>query len=387
MTTHVSTQPVLGGHAVNTIPLVDLSVQHAQVADEVEAGFAEVLAVGDYIGGKAVSAFEQEYADFVGARSCVGAANGTDALEMALRAAGVGHGDEVVVPANTFIATAEAVVRAGARPVFVDVDDDALLIDPAAVEEALTDRTRAVIPVDLYGQVAPFEQLPKSVAEHGIAVIEDGAQSQGATRHGRTAGTFGTLAATSFYPGKNLGAYGDAGAVTTDDDVLAQRVRLLGAHGSPAKYQHTDFGFNSRLDTLQAVVLRSKLRRLQEWNAQRRQAAAAYDRMLWGAAGVRTPVTLPGNEHVWHLYVVRVENRDDVLQRMHAEGVGVGVHYPVPVHLTPAMSDLGYTRGRFPVSERAADQILSLPLFPGITTAQQERVVDVLLSAVRPDAD
>lgn len=372
---------------MNTIPLVDLSLQHSLIADEVQAGFAEVLSVGDFIGGKAVAAFEQEYADFVGARSCVGAANGTDALEMALRAAGVGHGDEVVVPANTFIATAEAVVRAGGRPVFVDVDDEALLIDPAAVEEALTDRTRAVIPVDLYGQVAPFEQLPQSLEERGVAVVEDGAQSQGATRHGRSAGTFGTLAATSFYPGKNLGAYGDAGAVTTDDDALAQRVRLLGAHGSPAKYQHTDFGFNSRLDTLQAVVLRAKLRRLREWNEERRQAAAAYDRMLCEVPGVRTPATLPGNEHVWHLYVVRVGNRDEVLARMQAEGVGVGVHYPVPVHLTPAMSDLGYTRGHFPVSERAAGEILSLPLFPGITTAQQERVVDVLLSALRPDAD
>lgn len=368
---------------VSTIPLVDLSLQHAEVAEEVEEGFAEVLAAGDFIGGKAVSAFEQEYADFVGARSCIGVGNGTDAIEMALRAAGVGHGDEVVVPANTFIATAEAVVRTGARPVLVDVDDDALLIDPTAVERAVTERTRAVIPVDLYGQVAPFELLPGSLAERGITVVEDGAQSQGATRHGRRAGTFGDVAATSFYPGKNLGAYGDAGAVVTDDDGLAERVRLLGAHGSPAKYQHTQFGFNSRLDTLQAVVLRAKLRRLREWNEQRRRAAAAYDEMLAGAHGVRTPATLPGNEHVWHLYVVRVARRDEVLGQLQAEGVGAGVHYPVPVHLTPAMADLGYAQGAFPVAERAAREILSLPMFPGITRAQQERVVDVLLSAVR----
>ena len=368
---------------MSTIPLVDLSLQHAEVAEEVEEGFAQVLSAGDFIGGKAVSAFEQEYADFIGARSCIGVGNGTDAIEMALRAAGVGHGDEVVVPANTFIATAEAVVRTGARPVFVDVDDHALLIDPTAVERALTERTRAVVPVDLYGQVAPFELLPAVVADRGITVVEDGAQSQGATRHGRSAGTFGDIAATSFYPGKNLGAYGDAGAVLTDDDTLAERVRLLGAHGSPAKYQHTQFGFNSRLDTLQAVVLRAKLRRLCEWNEQRRRAATAYDELLADVHEVRTPATLPGNEHVWHLYVVRVARRDEVLRQLQAEGIGAGVHYPVPVHLTPAMADLASAQGTFPVAERAAREILSLPMFPGITRAQQERVVDVLLSAVR----
>ncbi|MFW5469150.1 DegT/DnrJ/EryC1/StrS family aminotransferase [Knoellia sp. CPCC 206435] len=369
------------------IPLVDLHAQHVEIADEVQRGFAEVLAAGDYVGGKAVVAFEQEYAEFTGARFCVGVGNGTDALEMALRAVGVGQGDEVILPANTFIATAEAVLRAGARPVLVDVDEDALLIDPDAVEDAVTSNTRAVIPVDLYGQVAPFEQLPRSLAERGIAVLEDGAQSQGARRQGRSAGTFGAMAATSFYPGKNLGAYGDAGAVLSDDEDLAREVRLMGAHGSPSKYVHSVPGFNSRLDTLQAVVLRAKLRRLQEWNEQRRAAAAHYGELLSGAAGVRLPTTLPRNDPVWHLYVVRVSRRDEVLESMHAEGVGAGVHYPVPVHLTPAMSALGHVPGSFPVSERAATQILSLPLFPGITPAQQERVVDVLLRALRPAAD
>jgi dTDP-4-amino-4,6-dideoxygalactose transaminase len=376
-----------GTPTVTTIPLVDLSVQHEQIAEEVGSGFADVLTAGDFIGGKAVAAFEQEYAEFVGARSCVGVANGTDALEIALRVLGVGHGDEVVVPANTFIATAEAVVRAGATPVFVDVDDDALLLDPARVEEALTDRTRAVVPVDLYGQVAPFELLPGAVAERGIAVVEDGAQSQGAVRNGRPAGTFGAMAATSFYPGKNLGAYGDAGAVTTDDDDLAQRARLMGAHGSPAKYQHTQFGFNSRLDTLQAVVLRAKLRRLSQWNAERRAAAAAYDRLLEGVPGLRLPATLPGNEHVWHLYVVRVPNRDEVLRHLQAEGVGAGVHYPVPVHRTAAMAELGHGNGSFPVAERAADEILSLPIFPGISEQQQERVAQVLRDALGRQPD
>jgi dTDP-4-amino-4,6-dideoxygalactose transaminase len=368
---------------MSSIPLVDLAVQHAQIAQEVDAGFAEVLSAGDFIGGKAVAAFEQEYAEFVGARSCVGVGNGTDALEMALRALGVAHGDEVVLPANTFIATAEAVVRAGARPVLVDVDDDALLLDAARVDEALTERTAAVIAVDLYGQVAPFEQLPDSVGRRGIAVVEDAAQSQGASRHGRHAGTFGTIAATSFYPGKNLGAYGDGGAVTTDDEALAERVRLMGAHGSPAKYQHTQFGFNSRLDTLQAVVLRAKLTRLARWNDERRAAAARYDDLLAGTPGLRLPVTQEGNEHVWHLYVVRVPDRDEVVRRLHAEGVGAGVHYPVPVHLTPAMADLGYGPGSFPVTEAAAAQILSLPIFPGITRVQQERVGDAVRAALR----
>ncbi|MDR6862593.1 DegT/DnrJ/EryC1/StrS family aminotransferase [Phycicoccus sp. 3266] len=364
------------------VPLVDLSVQHAQVAEEVAQGFAEVLSTGDFIGGKAVGAFERAYAEFTGARACVGVGNGTDALELAMRAVGVGPGDEVVLPANTFIATAEAVLRAGGTPVFADVDDDALLLDPAAAEAALTARTRAVVPVDLFGQVAPFEQLPAALAQRGVRVVEDGAQSQGATRHGKAAGTFGDVAATSFYPGKNLGAYGDAGAVLTDDEEVAAMVRLLGAHGSPAKYEHTVVGFNSRLDTLQAVVLSAKLARLRGWNAERRAAAAAYDELLADTDGVRLPTTLAGNEHVWHLYVVRVDRRDDVLRHLQEEGVGAGVHYPTPVHLTPAMGHLGYGPGRFPVAERAAQQILSLPLFPGITHSQQERVADVLRQAM-----
>ncbi len=372
---------------MQSIPLVDLSLQHGHVAEEVHAGFAEVLSSGDFVGGKAVAAFEQEYAEFVGARFCVGVGNGTDALEMALRSAGVGRGDEVVLPANTFIATAEAILRAGARPVFVDVDDDALLLDPGAVEGVLTDRTRAVVPVDLYGQVAPFEQLPSVLAERGIAVIEDGAQSQGASRHGRPAGTFGRAAATSFYPGKNLGAYGDAGAVLTNDEELAERVRLMGAHGSSRKYQHTQFGFNSRLDTLQAVVLRAKLRRLREWNAQRQEAAGIYDALLGGMPGLRLPSVLPGNEHVWHLYVVRVGDRDEVLDRLRAQGIGASVHYPVPVHRTPAMGVLGYEEGSMPRTELAATEILSLPIFPGITVQQQERVAEVVRDAVRAGSD
>lgn len=367
------------------VPLVDLSVQHREVADEVAAGFDAVLSAGDYIGGKAVTAFEQEYAGYLGAAHCVGVGNGTDALEMALRATGVGPGVEVVLPANTFIATAEAVVRAGARPVLVDATDDTLLIDPAAAAAAITGRTRALVPVHLYGQAAPVELLQaacRSAAGREIAIVEDAAQSQGARRHGQAAGTLGDIAATSFYPGKNLGAYGDGGAVITGSDDLARVVRLMGAHGSLVKYRHESIGFNSRLDTLQAVVLRAKLQWLDRWNAQRRAAAARYDELLADLPGVRIPVTAAGNEHVWHLYVIRVANRDEVLAALTGQGIGAGIHYPVPVHLTPAFAGLGYGAGAFPVAEAAAGQILSLPLYPGIAAADQERVVEVLAAAV-----
>jgi dTDP-4-amino-4,6-dideoxygalactose transaminase len=366
---------------VNQVPLVDLSIQQREIADEVAQGFAEVLGRGDFIGGRAVTAFEQEYAAYLGAGHVVGVGNGTDAIEFALRALGVGPGDEAVIPANTFVATAEAVARAGARPVLVDVDDDTLLLDPAAVEGALTDRTRAVIPVHLYGQAAPVEQLPAALAERGIPVVEDAAQSQGARRHGVAAGTLGAIAATSFYPGKNLGAYGDGGGVITNDENLARAVRLLGAHGSAVKYQHETLGFNSRLDTLQAVVLRAKLARLEGWNEQRRAAADLYTSLLADVDGVRTPVCAAGNLHVWHLYVVRVENRHEVLSRLHEQGVGAGIHYPVPVHAQPAFADTGRP-GQFPVTEQAADRILSLPIYPGITEDQQQQTVEALRKAL-----
>jgi dTDP-4-amino-4,6-dideoxygalactose transaminase len=363
---------------LTSVPFVDLSIQHRQIAGEVDQGFAEVLAKGDYIGGRFVARFEQEYAEYSGVAHCVGVANGTDALEMALRALDLRAGDEVILPANTFIATAEAVVRAGGVPVLVDADDAALLIDPDLVEAAVTERTRAIIPVDLYGQAAPFDQLPAVIKDRGIAVLEDGAQSQGARRHGRRAGTLATIAATSFYPGKNLGAYGDAGAVVSDDPELARRVRVMGAHGSAIKYQHTEFGFNSRLDTLQAVVLRAKLRRLDDWNEQRRVAAGRYEQLFADESRVRLPVTLPGNEHVWHLYVVRVANRDDVLKQLNENGIGAAIHYPVPIHHQPAFAGLARVCGALPVVERSAGEILSLPIFPGITAEQQERVAEVL---------
>jgi dTDP-4-amino-4,6-dideoxygalactose transaminase len=361
------------------VPFVDLAAQHAEIADEVRLGLDSVFERTAFIGGAEVDAFEREYAEYVGVRHCVGVANGTDALELALRALGVGAGAEVVLPANTFIATAEAVSAVGATPVLVDVDEEHLLIDPAAVERAISPRTRAIVPVHLFGQTAPVELL----TGYGVPVLEDAAQAQGARRSGRPAASLGRVAATSFYPGKNLGAAGDAGGVMTDDPAIAARVRVLAAHGSPSKYVHEVVGRNSRLDTVQAVVLRAKLARLEKWNELRRQAAERYATLLADVPGVRVPTSAPGNEDVWHLYVVRVAERDRVLAELGAAGIGAGIHYPTPVHRTEAYADLCLPEGSFPVAERAAEEILSLPMFPHLTVEQQERVVDVLAGAVR----
>jgi dTDP-4-amino-4,6-dideoxygalactose transaminase len=365
---------------MSKIPLVDLQAAHAEVAEEVELGFKRIISATAFIGGEEVAAFEREFAAFVGVPHCVGVANGTDALELALRAAGVVAGDEVVLPANTFIATAEAVARVGARPVLVDMDPASYLVDVDAALAAVTPATRAVVPVHLYGQLAEVERLTDGLAGTGVTVVEDAAQCQGATRHGRGAGSWG-IAATSFYPGKNLGAYGDAGAVVSTDAALATTVRTLANHGGLAKYVHDLVGCNSRLDALQAVVLRAKLTRLAAGNAARRAAAARYDEQLADLDVVR-PVTLPGNEHVWHLYVVQVPDRDRVLARLNEAGIGAGIHYPTPLHLTPAFAHLGYRAGAFPHAEAAAGRILSLPLHPHITAVQQEEVVAALTAAL-----
>ncbi|SEM33815.1 DegT/DnrJ/EryC1/StrS family aminotransferase [Streptacidiphilus jiangxiensis] len=366
---------------MDQIPLVDLAAAHAEIADEIRTGFDRVLARTAFVGGEEVAAFEREYAAFGGVAHCVGVANGTDAVELALRAVGVQAGDEVVLPANTFIATAGATARLGARPVLVDCLPDSYLIDPDAALAAVTAATRAVVPVHLYGLLAPVAGLAAALPSH-VRVVEDAAQSQGATRDGRTPGS-GGIAATSFYPGKNLGAYGDAGAVLTDDAELAATVRSLANHGSTVKYRHDIAGFNSRLDGLQAVVLRAKLARLGAWNQARRDAAVRYQELLadLAAAGrVVLPGVGEGEAHVWHLYVVRVPgaDRDAVVGKLNAAGIGAGIHYPTPVHLTDAFAHLGHGRGSFPQAERAAEEILSLPLHPHLTADQQQRVVDAL---------
>lgn len=365
-----------------SIPLVDVGAQQEEIADEIEIGMKEVFARASFIGGPAVGEFEEAYAGFLGARCCVGVANGTDALELALRACGVRAGGEVIVPANTFIATAEAVSRIGATPVPVDVDPVHLLMDPARAAQAVGPRTQAIVPVHLFGQSAPVERLEPLAAACGAAIVEDAAQSQGATRHGRYAGTLGQAAGTSFYPGKNLGAAGDAGAVTTNDPDVAARVRLLGAHGSLVRYQHEAIGMNSRLDTLQAVVLNAKLRRLHGWNQRRREAAERYASLLAGLPGVVLPTTAEGNVDVWHLYVIRVEGRDRILGELQAAGIGAGIHYPVPLHLSRAYRELDLGRGAFPVAEQAADTMISLPIYPHIAPWQQEYVAERLTNAM-----
>lgn len=364
------------------VPFLDIASQQAEIASEVLPVWEAQFTSAGFIGGPEVSAFESEYADYIGVQHVIGVSNGTDALELAFRAVGVGPGDEVVMPANTFIATAEAASRIGAVPVLVDVDPDHLLIDPAAIEAAITDRTRAIAPVHLYGQTAPVDLITPIADKHGIAVVEDAAQSQGATSSAGRAGALGRVAGTSFYPGKNLGAAGDAGAVMTDDADIAAFVRNLASHGSSVKYVHDRIGMNARLDAVQAPVLRAKLRRLDGWNAARRAAAARYAELIADIEGVVVPQVRPGNEDVWHLYVVQVPERDRVVAEMNANGVGVALHYPYPVHLTEAYSGLGYRHGQFPVAEAAAERIMSLPMFPHLTAEQQDTVVTELRRAV-----
>ena len=363
------------------IPLVDLAAQHAQVAEEVEAGWRSVLDRTAFVLGEEVARFEEEFAAFSGVAHCVGVANGTDALELGLRAAGIGAGDRVALPANTFIATALAVARCGAEPVLVDVDPRTYLLDLDRLADVAGD-IRAVVPVHLYGQVAPMEHL-RDVVGADVVVMEDAAQAQGATRNGAIAGGLGDIAGTSFYPGKNLGAYGDAGGVLTNDADLATKVRSLRNYGSEVKYHHPEIGFNSRLDTLQAVVLSAKLKRLAGWNEQRRAAAQRYEELLAPLDRVVRPVVLEGNESIWHLYVIRVPNRDEVLSSLHAAGVGAGIHYPVPIHLQKSFAHLGAERGAFPVTEAASDEMISLPMFAEITADQQAEVVDALQAALR----
>jgi len=364
------------------IPLVDVRAGHAEIADAVREGFERVLDSSIFVLGPEVSAFEEEFARFVGCRCCIAVSNGTDALELALRAAGVGAGDEVLVPVNTFVATALAVVRAGAKPVFVDCESEHLLIDERAIEPLLTPRTKAIIPVHLYGQMTAMGPILEVADGRGLHVIEDFAQAQGARQGSRAAGAIGSLGATSFYPAKNLGAYGDAGAVVTSDPDLAESLRGLRNHGGTRKHHHPRAGFNCRMDALQAVVLRAKLKLLAGWNALRRDAAGRYDRLLRDLAPARAVARLPGNEHVYHLYVLKLEgrsiDRDRIVQRFHESGIEAAIHYPTPLHLTGAFSGLGYRRGDFPVAEKVAGRILSLPIFPQITADQQERVVACL---------
>ena len=360
------------------VPLVDLKTQYATIEAEVRAAMDEVLDSAQFINGPAVADFERRFAASCGAGFAVGVGNGTDALTLALKALGVGPGDEVITTANTFIATAEAVVAVGAAPVFVDVDPAHFNMTPEGLSAAITPRTKAAIPVHLYGQPAPMAEIMSVARQRSIKVIEDAAQAHGAEYNGKRVGSWGDAATFSFYPAKNLGACGDGGAVVTNDEQLAVTVRMLRNHGRTDKYLHEYVGVNSRLDTLQAAILGVKLTRLEEWNRMRRTVAAKYDAALGEFAGLTLPAEMPGGKHVYHLYVIRTDRRDELRQYLSENGIGVGIHYPIPLHLQPALQFLGYGPGRLPRAEQLADSILSIPMYPEMQDAQLVRVVQTL---------
>lgn len=356
------------------IPLVDLKAQYVAIRPAVDAAVQSVLDSTNFIMGPEVKAFEQAFAAWCGVAQCAGVASGTAALDLVLRSLGVGRGDEVITVAHTFIATAEAISAVGARPVFVDIDPLTYTMDAHAVAAAITPATRVILPVHIYGQPADMDAIGAVAQRHGLPVVEDAAQAHGATWNEVRAGALGTAACFSFYPGKNLGAYGDAGAVTSSDAELAGQVRLLRNHGRRSKYLHEVKGFGERIDTLQAAVLTAKLAYLDEWTAARRRLAARYSALLH-TSDLVLPHVAAQADPAWHLYVIRTPQRDRLLEHLQANGIGAGVHYPVPLHLQPAYADLGYRRGALPVSEEVADTCLSLPLYPEMSEAQQDRVV------------
>ncbi len=363
------------------IPLVDLKAQYATIKGEIDQAIQHVLDETDFIGGSAVGEFERGLAAYCGTRSAVALANGTDAIQLSLLACGIGHGDEVITAVNTFIATSEAISATGARPVFIDNDPLTYTIDVRKIEEKITPRTKAIIPVHLYGQPAAMDQVNEIAARHRLVVIEDAAQAHGATYNGSIVSNFGKLACFSFYPGKNLGAYGDAGAIATNDEALGEKVRMLANHGRLKKYEHQMEGYNSRLDTLQAAVLLVKLRHLKNWTEKRQQHAAHYTQLLSRMPQIVTPTIQAGASHVFHLYVVRVQNRDSVQQALREAGIATGIHYPIPLHLQPAYRHLGIPPGTFPVAERFAGEILSLPMYPELTNDQIEYISTTLIKA------
>jgi dTDP-3-amino-3,4,6-trideoxy-alpha-D-glucose transaminase len=361
-----------------TIPVLDVGAATRELRAELDAACRRVLDGGWYVLGPEVEAFEREYAEYCGTRHCVSVGNGLDALCLLLRAVGIGPGDEVIVPGHTFIATWLAVSAAGATPVAVDVDDATANLDPARLESAVTPRTAAVIPVHLYGQPAAMDAVTAVARRHGLKVFEDAAQAHGARYRDKKAGSLGDAAAFSFYPTKNLGALGDGGAVTTDDADLAERVRLLRNYGSRVKYRHEEPGVNSRLDELQAALLRVKLRHVDDWNDRRRRLAEAYRAALAGGPGLTPPAVLPECEPVWHLYVVRHRRRDELQRALTEAGVGTMIHYPVPPHRSDAYRNAAWRGRDLTASERWSAEALSLPMGPHLTAAEVGRVAECI---------
>lgn len=361
------------------IPFVDLKAQYQGVREEVNAAIQGVLDTCQFTLGSEVLAFEQEFAAYCQAQQGIGVNTGTSALHLALLAAGVGRGDEVITVPFTFVATVSAIDYTGATPVFVDIDPHSFTMDTAALEAAITEKTKAIIPVHLYGQPADMDPVLEIARRHGLVVIEDACQAHGAEYKGRRAGSMGDMTCFSFYPGKNLGAYGEAGIVVTDNPEYARTIRMLRDWGAEKKYHHVLKGYNFRMEGIQGAVLRVKLRRLEAWTEARRVAAAHYDRLLAGS-GVATPKAMPYARHVYHIYAVRTAHRQAWQETLLAQGIQTGIHYPTPVHLLPAFADLGYSAGQFPHSEKAASEVLSLPMFPELTLGQCEEVARAVKS-------
>ena len=359
------------------IPFVDLKAQYRSIQDEVNAEIAATLEKCDFILGQNVESFEKEFASFCGARYGIGVDSGTSALELALLAYDIGPGDEVITSANTFIATALAITYTGAKPVLVDIEPDSYMIDPDRLREAITERTKAIIPVHLYGHPADMDLICAIANEHDLVVIEDASQAHGARYRGERVGTFGDVAAFSLYPGKNLGAYGDAGVLVTDDERVNNQLRLLRNWGSVKKYHHEILGYNRRMDTLQSSILRVKLRHLEGWNMARRSHAKLYHQLL-ADSSLTLPVEASNAESVYHLYVIRTPERDKLANYLQERGVAAIIHYPVPIHLQPAYKELGHQAGDFPITEQFAQEILSLPIFPELQPEQIHYIAKVI---------
>jgi dTDP-4-amino-4,6-dideoxygalactose transaminase len=362
---------------MTTVPVLDLQAQYQSIKEEIDTAVLDVMASGYFVLGANVQALEAEIAEYAGCQYGIGVASGTDALRLSLAALDIGPGDEVITTPFTFVATANTISHAGARPVFVDIDPHTFNIVPAQIEGAITERTKAIVPVHLYGQPAEMDSIMDIARRHGLFVIEDCAQAIGAEDGGRRVGSFGDLGCFSFYPTKNLGAFGDGGMVTTNDPDIAERVTVLRQQGSKSRYYHDVLGFNSRLDELQAALLRVKLRHLDDWQARRRQIAAQYDELL-GDLGVETPYVRPHVIHVYHQYTIRVARRDELHEFLRERGVGTMIYYPLPLHLQRMYHDLGYAQGSLPVSEDAGCTVLSLPMYPELTDEQVQAVVDTM---------
>jgi dTDP-4-amino-4,6-dideoxygalactose transaminase len=367
------------------VPFLDLKIQYESIRDEIAGAMQDVLDHTAFAGGPFVEKFEKEFAAFCKCRSAVAVGSGTDALWAALLMLGIGKDDEVITVPNTFIATAEAISFAGAKPVFVDIDEKTYTINPELIALAITPRTKAIIPVHLYGQMADMDPVMEIARSKGIAVIEDACQSHGAEYKGRRAGSIGDAGCFSFYPGKNLGAYGEAGAITTNNEDLAEKMRIFRDHGQARKYYHSMVGWNARMDGIQGAVLSVKLKYLEEWNSARRENARLYSRLLGSMKKITVPFESDYAKHVYHIYSIRVDNRDEMIKSLAQKNVFCGIHYPVPLHLQDAYKSLGYGKGSFPVAEKCAEQIVSLPMFAELTSEQIETVSNEINLLLKTD--